>query len=47
MERRSGKRSLAVVIFFPLLSVCVIVVRRQRGCTVSGKRAVIEQNVCK
>lgn len=46
MKRRSAERSLTVVIF-PLLSVCIIVVRRQRGCTVSGKQAVIEQNVCK
>lgn len=46
MKRRSADRSLTVVIF-PLLSVCVIVVRRQRGCAVSGRQAVIEQNVCK
>lgn len=46
MKRRSAERSLAVV-SFPFLSGCIIVVRRQRGCTVSSKQAVIEQNVCK
>lgn len=46
MKRRSAERSLTVETL-PFLSVCIIVVRQQRGCTVSDKQAVIEQNVCK